>query len=247
MARKGKDLFVMLAERHKTRTQGPSGRTKREVDTTVTPRKASAKADGESIGVTLGRWVQGVVRSLRRSDREAPPQRPRTRPSKAAVRPVPRGLLLPGWMLAAMILVAMGGGFALGQVTFGATTDGSLNKPRQGAEAPGRFVEPGQPGYLDPSAAEEELGRYFYVLGQFYGDEKERAARLAQELRARGLHQARIKSFAKDGSIFGWVTLCYVADYYDHEAVLAVLKKHQADLKFDLDPVLRDLRPDTPK
>jgi len=235
MAGKGKDLFVMLAERHQARTQETSGRATRE--TATRSSKGSTSSDA---GSSLGRWFHSALRSLRVSNREAPPQRPRTRPGKAARRPVPRGLLLPGWMLAAMLVTALGVGFGLGQVTLGATADEQLNKPIPSAQAPGRFAKPGQPGYLDEAAAQERLGAHVYVVGTFAPEEKDRAFRLAQELRARGLHQARVMSFQRDGSIFSWATLCYAASYADKDAVLALIRKHEAALQFEVDPELKN-------
>ena len=235
MVRKGKDLFVMLAERHQARAQEPAGRSKRGA---ASGSSTGGKAD--DVGSNLGRWFHGALRSLRVSSREAAPQRPRTRPGKAARRPVPRGLLLPGWMLAAMLVTALGTGFGLGQVTFGATADEQLNKPVPAAQKPGRFVQPGQPGYLDETAAQERLGKYVYVIGTFAPEEKGRATRLAQELRARGLHQTRVLSFQRDGSIFSWATLCYVASYSDKDAVLAMIREHEAALQFEVDPELKN-------
>lgn len=232
MVGKGKDLFVMLAERHKARTQASNGRSKRAVG----PKSSTATG---GVGSTLGRWFHGAMRSLRVNQREAPPKRPRTRLSKRLSRPVPRGLLLPGWMLAAMLIVALGIGFGLGQFSIGAAADEGLSKPTGTAQTPGRFLQPGQPGYLDEEAGQEPLGKYIYVLGTFAPEEKERAARLAQELRARGLHQARVMSFQRDGSIFSWATLCYVTSYEDKDAVLGLIRSHEAVLRFEVDPELK--------
>ncbi|MEE2886702.1 MAG: hypothetical protein VX951_04660 [Planctomycetota bacterium] len=244
MVRKGKDLFVMLAERHKARTQAPTARSKKAAGSRSS---AASSATTDGVGSTLGRWFHGAMRSLRVSQREAPPKRPRTRPAKGRSRPVPRGLLLPGWMLAAMLVVTLGSGFTLGQFSMGATADEGLNKPTPKAQTPSRFTQPGRPGYLDEEAAQERLGRYVFVIGTFAPEEKQRAARLAQELRARGLHDTRIMPVGRKGSIFSWATLCYVASYADKGAVLALIRKHEADLRFEVDPELKDLdRKDTP-
>jgi hypothetical protein len=143
-------------------------------------------------------------------------------------------------MLAAMLIVALGGGFGLGQITFGAKAEESLKRATQKAEAPARFLQPGQPGYLDADAAEARLAKFVYVVGTFAPEEKVRATRLAQELRARGLHQTRVMSFQRDGSIFSWATLCYVASYSDKDAVLKDIQSHQADLQFEVDPELKN-------
>jgi hypothetical protein len=253
MVRKGKDLFVMLAERQKTRAQAASGRAKREPESRSKSKPAKSKpakskssagkdsSEAGGIGSTLGRWMHGAVRTLRGGEREAPPQRPRTRPGKSSPgRPVPRCLLLPGWMLAAMLIVALGSGFGLGQITFGAKAEEGLNRATQNAEAPARFLQPGQPGYLDDEAAQERLAKFVYVIGSFAPEEKVRATRLAQELRARGLHQTRVMSFQRDGSIFSWATLCYVASYSDKDAVLKDIESHQAGLQFEVDPELKN-------
>lgn len=240
MAGKGKDLFVMLAERHRARNQAPTSRTERPVETRTSGGDGESSGGGPGeLGATLGRWLHGALRTLRGSRREAPPQRPRTRPKKAAVRPVPRGLLLPGWMLAGMLLVALGTGFGLGQFTFGATSDDTLNKSAHAAETPERFMQPGQSGYLDEAASEEVLAKNCFIIGFFAPEEKTRAAFLAQQLRARGFRHTRVMAFESDGSIYSWATLCYVASYADKEAVYAKLQQHEQALKFEVDPELK--------
>ena len=231
MARKVKDLFVVLAEQHKQRQQGASSAS--------TEKPSTA---GE-IGNTLGRWVQGAVRTLRGTDEKVGRRRRRGgagRKPNQGIRQVPRGLLLPGWMLGLMVVLALGCGFVLGRLTGGFGGDDLLfARTGSGVQKLGEFENTAAPGYLPPAQETRELGKTFFVVRTFYPEQRAEAAALAQHLRARGLENTRIKEIREDGSIYCWATLCYAAQSA-RKQVLAQLLKLEKSLGFE--PMIRQLK-----
>jgi hypothetical protein len=231
MARKAKDLFVLLAERH----QRSTAKSKNVASKGKNPASKSkdAAATVKEAGGTLGRWVQGAVRSMRSDDgkpvrRQAAPASRRNPP-----RQVPRGLLIPGWLLVGMITVALGGGFLIGKFTSGLDADSGLQN-RQ-AQRPGEFRQTAP----DLTVAEETatLSGKFYVVGVYYPGERDKAADLARRLRSRGIEKARIL-FRKNGSISRWATVCYVAPSDDKYEALADLQELEGELGFEAVPRL---------
>jgi hypothetical protein len=231
MARKAKDLFVLLAERH----QRSTAKSKNVASKGKNPASKSkdAAATVKEVGGTLGRWVQGAVRSMRSDDgkparRQAAPASRRNPP-----RQVPRGLLIPGWLLVGMITVALGGGFLIGKFTSGLDADSGLQN-RQ-AQRPGEFRQTAP----DLTAVEETatLSGKFYVVGVYYPGERDKAADLARRLRSRGIEKARIL-FRKNGSISRWATVCYVAPSDDEYEALADLQELEGELGFEAVPRL---------
>jgi hypothetical protein len=231
MARKAKDLFVLLAERH----QRSTAKSKNVASKGKNPASKSkdAAATVKEAGGTLGRWVQGAVRSMRSDDgkpvrRQAAPASRRHPP-----RQVPRGLLIPGWLLVGMITVALGGGFLIGKFTSGLDADSGLQN-RQ-AQRPGEFRQTAP----DLTVAEETatLSGKFYVVGVYYPGERDKAADLARRLRSRGIEKARIL-FRKNGSISRWATVCYVAPSDDKYEALADLQELEGELGFEAVPRL---------
>ena len=203
MVRKSKDLFVILAERQR---RGKNGK--------------DAAAAVREVGGTLGRWVQGAVKTMR-PDREAKAkpkskaasskpgksgksgetrEKARPRPRRTAPIQVPRGLLVPGWLLIGMVTAAIGCGFLVGRYTSGNKVDALLSG---GAAKPGVF-EP-KPADLSPDEEIEELSAQFYVCGTYFPEEREKAAELARSLRNHGIANTRFRAFkSKDGSISAW-------------------------------------------
>ena len=245
MARKAKDLFALLAERHQRSTtksknvtskgKNPASKGKNPASKGKNPasKGKDAAATVKEAGGTLGRWVQGAVRSMRSDDGK--PARRRATPAsrRNPPRQVPRGLLIPGWLLVGMITVALGGGFLIGKFTRGLDADSGLQN-RQ-AQRPGEFRQTAP----DLTAVEEiaTLSGKFYVVGVYYPGERDKAADLARRLRSRGIEKARIL-FRKNGSISRWATVCYVAPSDDKYEALADLQELEGELGFEAVPRL---------
>jgi hypothetical protein len=151
---------------------------------------------------------------------------------------------VPGWLLAGMVIASLGCGFVLGRTLHGAEGDRGLAKGTAGAESPAGFGLRVQAGYLDDAADQAVLGHEFYVVRLHVDAEKHKAAHLAQQLRALGLHRARIRRFHSDeGSTSLWATLCYASsisaygpaenqECWDRDTLLE-LNKHAAALGYD--------------
>jgi hypothetical protein len=265
MARKAKDLFVLLAERHQHRSSTSTSSSRndstaknRDPAANATAKAKDAAATIKDAGGTLGRWVRGAVRTLR-GEAPAKPGRASSRGNtsrgnssrgnssransergtaagrRAPPRQVPRGLLVPGWLLVGMVTVALGGGFLIGKFTSGFQPNSGLDSGT--AQKPGNFRS--NTPDLTPAQEMAELGNKFYVLGTFFPEERDVAAKLARDLRDRGVAKARILRFAKNGSTIAWATVCYVAPSDARSEVLAALKRHEEDLHFEVVPGLQ--------
>jgi hypothetical protein len=231
MARKAKDLFALLAERHQRSTTKSMNVTSKGKNPASKSKDAATTV--KEAGGTLGRWVQGAVRSMRSDDGKSARRRATPVSRRNPPRQVPRGLLIPGWLLVGMITVALGGGFLIGKFTSGLDADSGLQN-RQ-AQRPGEFRQTAP----DLTAAEETatLSGKFYVVGVYYPGEREKAAELARRLRSRGIEKARIL-FRKNGSISRWATVCYVAPSDDKYEALADLQELEGELGFEAVPRL---------
>ena len=225
MARSSKDLFVVLAERHQ----------RNSADAT---KKSAGEAPKGDPGAGVGRWVKSAVRKMRG---DAPPPRRSRRRTPAQV---PRGLLLPGWMIAGLGLLVVGGWFVVSDF-FAASDEGAGLDTRTVAQAPGEFRQ--DPGYLAPSQLDEVAGEYFYTINPAFrvldGEEaraKSAADQLARQLRARGLPKTRIRRAERpDGAVF-WAIVCYTAEA-DQERDLSTLKRLAADPGSGISSVVEDL------
>ena len=158
---------------------------------------------------------------------------------------VPKGLLVPGWALVGMLTFALGCGFVVGHFTGGLNRGAALDT----AERPGDFHERGgrraAGGRLSRAEEETELHRYFFpVLTGFKPSERAEAARLAENLRSRGIEKARIRFFpfvpGEKGSIAFWATLCYVTRE-DQQSALADIQQLQTTLGFKVSTSLKML------
>ncbi len=224
MVRKSKDLFVALAERQQR------GNTKNGKDAGAAVREAGGK---------LGRWVQGAVKTMRpatesKRDSKGKSKFLGTSSGRARRSPpgrVPRGLLVPGWLLVGMVTVGIGCGFVVGRYTAGIRGDAPLSGG--GVEQPREFDRRAP----DLTAAQEveKLSPHFYVCGTYSPQERSRGFTLARELRDHGIGNARVRAFKnKDGSIVKWATLCYVASPDDGKPTLEALQRLEGALRFKL-------------
>ena len=255
MARKGKDLFVILAERQKrAHTRGqqlPEDDEAPRRGARSATRDAEPAAGGAAVraaGGAFGRWVTGAVRSLGgRGDgaaEPAPPRRSRSR-NREAPRQVPRGLLVPGWILGGMLTAALGFGFVVGRFTVGdrGTVDlqGRAGDPsgRAGVVPPRGFDR--EPPELTAAEETAELHKLFYVVQTYHPEERAKAAELARRLRARGIANARYRAFHKNGSLQAWATLCYVASFAEKQRTLDALQRLESELGFEVIPGLKQL------
>ncbi len=221
MVRRSRDLFVVLAERQQ-RSQADDG---------TDPGEAVREAGGR-----LGRWVQGAVKSMRPSADAKRGSRGRSKSRGRGTRhsspvQVPRGLLVPGWLLMGMVTVGIGGGFVVGRYTAGLTGDAPLRLGN--AERPRQFDRPATD--LNAAQEAEQLSAQFYVCGTYSPQEHSRALRLAGQLRDHGISNARVRGFLhEDGSISRWATLCYVASKSGAKPTLEALQRLQVTLGFQL-------------
>lgn len=228
MARRVKDLFAVLAER-----QGERER----------PREVQSPNRKPNPGESIGRWFRNTVKSLRPQAEATPAPAPsRRRRSTPPVTVDSGGLSMPGWLLAAMLVAALGCGFLVGRfVRPNADTERLAAKKSGVAEKPSVFRGPGAAGFLDAAAETAEVHKLYFVVKVFPPKERAAASELAQGLRARGLHTTRIKPLYKDGSLFCWATLCYVPSFAEEKPTLQALRAQESALGFTADPVLCQL------
>ena len=213
MARKGKDLFVLLGERLNPSSQGE--------------RQAAAKG--------AGGWLRSLFRAV--SDRAPRRVSPRARSRKAkgpaaAGRKnpprVPGGLLVPGWFVMLLLFLGVTAGFVGGRWSVDRQGDPlAAQVPKTGGGVvPAIFpdgdlrrdVHPAdhrlEPGYLPPEKQEERLSICFFQMLDYPASQRDRAEALARYLRGQGLESTRIREVKLEtGS--RWLTLCYVDDAAD--------------------------------
>ncbi|MHC4853047.1 MAG: hypothetical protein ACYTF5_13620 [Planctomycetota bacterium] len=224
MARKGKDLFVLLGER-----LSPSS------------NQGSRRAAGRGTGTGIGGWFRTLFRAVseptsrppRRQPRRVGPGRSapgRSAPGRSAqgrsVNPprVPRGLLVPGWFVIVLLLLGVTAGFVAGRWTVaweGAPL--TAKAPGNSGVAPGRFQDGDfsgrdphlEPGYLDTKKKQEEqVSKAFFPVLDYRASQRDRAEALARYLRGQGLESTRIREVKLDSGS-RWLTLCYVYDAAD--------------------------------
>ncbi len=224
MARSSKDLFVVLAERHQRNSADAR-------------KKSTGEAPAGDPGATVGRWIKGAVRNMRG---ESPPPRRsiRRRPPQ-----VPRGLLLPGWMIAGLALLAVGGGFVVSDLISVDDENPGLDAGR--VEKLEKFTQP--PGYLAPFEIDQVVGDYFYTVNPAFrvdNGEEERAKtaadQLARNLRARGLAKTRVRRAVRpDGTVY-WAIVCYTSEA-DKVRDLETLQRLATDPSLGISSVVKDL------
>lgn len=206
MAKKGKDLFVLLGER-----RNPGSQKERQV-------------------TARGGWFRSLFQSVEPaaagsgsgSKARAGKARNKTQTQTQTQAPrVPRGLLVPGWFVILLLLLGVCAGFVAGRWSVDAQDPLNLRVPNKGSVLPAPFpdrehsaqapTDPrSEPGYLPPEKQAEPLSTVFFPLLSYPASQRDRAEALARHLRGQGLTTTRIRKVeAKDGSLH-WLTLCYV-------------------------------------
>ncbi len=237
MAKKGKDLFELLRAR-----QGRSvGRSPRPA-----PRQKAPPSLLSQIAETMRNWGWRALEAMKLT-KKAGGKVARSRPTgksqtgknrqtgkdrkgvrEVSASPVVSGLQLTRMGLAAIVLVCLGAGFLAGSWLAPTDAAGSGEGLMVRRPSLGSWV-------LTPEERQEEvktLSKYFFVLLQFPGSERDRASRLARFLRNQGIETARIHNFTVEKTRQSrWVVLVYVPqqtkDSAEREAP-AVLEKLKA-------------------
>lgn len=196
MAKKGKDLFVLLGERL-TPGSSPKGRQ----------------------GAAKGGWFRSLFRAMD-PEPAAPKARGKTKGKTSRRTPrVPKGLMVPGWFVILLLLLGVTAGFVAGRWSVDRQGDAlNLKVPKNTGAVPAGFpdghhpTDPrSQPGYLPREKQEESLSTVFFPLLSYPASQRDRAEALARHLRGQGLTSTRIcKVKAKDDGALRWLTLCYV-------------------------------------
>ncbi len=224
MTRKAKDLFVVLSERNTPRSALGSAPRRRE------PVK---RGQEPGLGERLAGWFRQTFQSLqgdksKSKGKSKAKAQPRGRNvGQAAGNRVPKGLLMPGWMLAGMLVLALLGGFGFSQFNRGKGGDKVL---ATGPQAQGELDLNHGLDWSGVANAEKEQEipcKFFYMVLPFPSLslplQRQRASRLALYLRERGLDNARIRKFPYKGKDL-WVTLLYVPSLEQGSKSLQQLK-----------------------
>lgn len=222
MAKKGKDLFVLLGERLNPSSQGR--------------RQAAAKG--------AGGWFRSLFGAVPDSGAQKPGGSRGKGPATGRKTPprVPRGLLVPGWFVILLLLMGVSAGFVAGRWSSDRPGDPlNVKIPKKSGMVPVSFpdgrrdAEPqdprNEPGYLPLQKQEERLSINFFLMLDYPAPQRDRAEALARYLRGQGLEKTRIRKVTtKDGSA-RWLTLCYVDDTADGQYSTAHAKDCFARLK----------------
>ncbi len=236
MARKGKDLFVLLGERLNPASQGSN--------------QGGGQGNSQGRSRRQEGGVGGWLRSLFRAVSGPAPTGVRTGARPAKSRPgtgrkntprVPRSLLVPGWFVILLLLLGVTAGFVAGRWSADRHGDAlSARLPKKQGVLPGGFPDGGsrdeveprlQAGYLPPEKQEEQVATHFFVTLDYPPSQRERAEALARYLRGQGLESTRIRKLQYADGSFRWFTLCYVRDAAEGKWSVAHAKECYAQLK----------------
>ncbi|MEE9125770.1 MAG: hypothetical protein V3U11_01390 [Planctomycetota bacterium] len=207
MARKGKDLFVLLGERAK-------------------PRSPEVDGSGKAGDATAGGWLRALLGGSPQPMSRAPRRPTKTGRSRRSA-PAASGLMVPGWFVILLVLMGVTAGFVAGRWTGHSQGDPLTAKVPQDGVVPGKFedgdfrrggraldadrqADRKEHGYLAPEKQQEQLSKFFFVVLVYAASQRDRAETLARYLREQGLERTRIREFQLKGGGSRWVTLCYV-------------------------------------
>ena len=218
MARKGKDLFVLLGERLNPSSQ-----------------KGRHAAKG------AGGWFRSLFRAVSDSARQDPARQARSGKGKSPAAAgrrnpprVPRGLLVPGWFVIMLLLLGVSAGFMAGRWSVDRQAGTlALRVRKPGGVVPAVFpdgdVHPSdhslEPGYLPLEKQERQLSIFFFRMLDYPADQRDRAEALARYLRGQGLENTRIRKLKPENGAPRWLTLCYVNNAADGQYSTAHAKE----------------------
>jgi len=228
MAKKGKDLFVLLGERLNPSNLGG--------------RQAAAKGAGGWFRSLFGAVQDPVPKKARAGKGKGPAVAGRKTPQR-----VPRGLLVPGWFVILLLLLGVSAGFVAGRWSGDRQGDPLAVKiPRNGGVVPTSFpdgsrdAQPGdprnEPGYLPLEKQAERLSICFFRMLDYPASERHRAEALARYLRGQGLLTTRIRELKAENGSTRWLTLCYVDNAADGRYSEAHAKDYFRRLKRVVSP-----------
>ena len=210
MSKRGKDLFYLLEQREQGgRSEEPQVRTR------------PARPTTSGLGASLRQWFGARMGA-------ASPTRSGKRKAAESAPTAPFGLII-----AAVALLALGVGFALGRFLPRAEVSPQLvTRPEGAPRRPGpvqdqQVVKPGElaPGQLANEKEEESLSKRWFRLLTYSASQRATAAQAAAYLRGNGVDTARIFNgkVAADGRAV-WAVVAYAVAPDTTATLLAKLK-----------------------